>query len=75
MVPGAEHPESVVARMRRALERAVEHLRGRHESALVVGHGSATRMFVESLTGKPELPLGNVEFREIAHDGSSFSLL
>lgn len=75
MVPGAEPPAQVVARIQRALQRAVEQLRGQHENALIVGHGSATRMFVESLSGQPELPMGNMEYREVSHDGSGFVLL
>ena len=75
MAPGAEPPQQVIDRMQRALERAVDLLRGKHESALVIGHGSALRMFLESLSGQPEQPLGNMEFREISHDGSRFVLV
>lgn len=74
MAPGAEHPEAVVARMQRGLARAVDLLRGRHESALIVGHGSALRMFLERLSGRPEQPFGNMEFREVVHDGVAFAL-
>ena len=75
MVPGAEPPEEVIVRVQRALVRAVERLRGEHQNALIVGHGSSTRMFVESLSGQPELPMGNMEYREVSHDGSGFVLL
>jgi broad specificity phosphatase PhoE len=73
--PGAEPPAAVVERMQRGLERAVASLRGRHDNALVVGHGSATRMFIEVLSGQPEPPLGNMEFREVLHDGTRFALV
>jgi broad specificity phosphatase PhoE len=74
LAPGGELPAVVVERMQRGLERAVALLRGRHESALVVGHGSAMRMFIELLSGQPEQPLGNTEFREVLHDGIRFAL-
>jgi broad specificity phosphatase PhoE len=74
MVPGAEPPSAVVVRMVRGLERAVEVLRGRHDSAVVVGHGSSLRMFLERLSGRPEQPFNNMEYREVVHDGSAFAL-
>jgi probable phosphoglycerate mutase len=74
MVPGAEHPHAVVARMQRGLDRAVAQIRGKHESALVVGHGSSLRMFLEGLSGQPEQTFDNMEFREILHDGMAFAL-
>jgi broad specificity phosphatase PhoE len=75
LAPGGELHADVVARMQRGLERAVACLRGRHESALVVGHGSSLRMFLEVLSGHPEGPLGNMEFREVLHDGVRFALV
>ncbi|HET6340119.1 MAG TPA: histidine phosphatase family protein [Polyangiales bacterium] len=75
LAPGAELPASVVERMQRGLERAVALVRGKHESALVVGHGSATRMFIELLSGNAEHPMGNMEFREVLHDGDKFTLI
>jgi probable phosphoglycerate mutase len=74
LAPGGEPHAAVIARMQRGLERAVASLRGRHESALVVGHGSSLRMFLEVLSGHPEGPLGNMEFREVLHDGVQFAL-
>ena len=74
MAPGAEDPAAVVARMERGLERAVDALRGRHHSALIVGHGSAIRMYLETLSGQPEQPFGNMEYREVVHDGTAFAL-
>jgi probable phosphoglycerate mutase len=75
LAPGAELPAAVVERMQRGLERAVALVRGTHESALVVGHGSATRMFIEALSGSAEQPMGNMEFREVLHDGGKFTLI
>jgi broad specificity phosphatase PhoE len=74
LAPGAELPTAVVERMRRGLERAVARLCGEHETALVVGHGSAVRMFIEVLSGRPEASLDNMEFREVLHDGVGFAL-
>ncbi len=74
MAPGAEHPSAVVARMERGLARAVEVLRGRYHSALIVGHGSALRMYLEGRSGQPEQPFGNMEYREVVHDGTAFAL-
>ena len=73
--PGAELPAAVVERMRRGLERAVTLAHGRYESALVVGHGGATRMFIEVLSGRREQPLGNMEFRQVLHAGAGFALV
>jgi probable phosphoglycerate mutase len=75
MVPGAESPSLVVERMYRGLEKAAQQLRQEHESALVISHGSALRMFLESLSGQPERPMENMQFREVLHDGSRFSLV
>lgn len=74
IAPGGEPHASVLERMRRGLERSVALLRGRHENALVVSHGSSLRMFLETLSGRPETPLGNLEFREVLHDGTRFEL-
>jgi broad specificity phosphatase PhoE len=74
MVQGAELPSAVLARMQRGLDRAVELIRGKHESALIVGHGSALRMFLEGLSGQPEQTFGNMEYREVLHDGTAFAL-
>jgi probable phosphoglycerate mutase len=71
-VEGGETPAVVVARVRRGLNRAIELLRDRYTHALVVSHGSALRMFLEELSGAPEPSLGNMEYREIVHDGVAF---
>jgi len=70
--PGSEPCAVVNARMLRGLTRAVSAFRGRHERLLVVGHGSALRMFVESITGTPVLPFSNLQYREVVHDGTQF---
>lgn len=70
--PGSEPAAAVKARMLRGLTRAVSAFRGRHERLLVVGHGSALRMFVESITGESVLPFGNLQYREVVHDGTQF---
>jgi len=74
LVPGGEPPDVVIARMQRALERAIASLRGRHRSALVLGHGSSIRMFLEGLSGRAEPSLENMEFREVLHDSMRFIL-
>jgi broad specificity phosphatase PhoE len=61
--------------MHRGLEKAVQRVRGEHEHALVISHGSALRMFLESLSGQPERPMENMQYREVLHDGSRFSLV
>lgn len=73
-VPGGEAPALVVARMQRALERAVASMRSSHQAALVLGHGSSLRIFLESLSGKPEASFGNAEVRELFHDHTRFVL-
>jgi broad specificity phosphatase PhoE len=70
--PGGEPRERVVERMRRGLERAVETLRGRHQAALIIGHGSSLRMFLEVLTAGPVASLDNATYREVLHDGAGF---
>jgi broad specificity phosphatase PhoE len=72
--PGGEPRALVLARMQRGLGRAVELVRGRYDSALVVGHGSSLRMFIEVLTGEHVESFANMEFRELLHDASGFSL-
>jgi probable phosphoglycerate mutase len=72
-VRGGETPLQVVARMQRGLERAVEELRGQYTRALVVSHGSAMRMFLERFSHEPEPAFGNMEYRQLVHDGHSFS--
>jgi broad specificity phosphatase PhoE len=74
LAPGGETHAAVVARMQRGLERAVASLIGRYESALVVGHGSSLRMFLEVVSGHAEASLDNLEFREVLHDGVGFAL-
>jgi probable phosphoglycerate mutase len=74
MVQGAELPSAVVDRMQRGLARAVELIRGKHDCALIVGHGSALRMFLEGLSGQPVETFGNMEYREVLHDGRAFAL-
>jgi broad specificity phosphatase PhoE len=72
--PGGEPRAVVLARMQRGLQRAVERLHGSHDSALVVGHGSSLRMFIEVLTGAPVESFANMEFRELWHDANGFAL-
>jgi len=85
--PGGEPRALVIARMQRGLARAVATLRreqprsphappgssGRH--ALIVGHGSSLRMFLEALTQAPVASLANGEYREVRHDGTDFALV
>jgi hypothetical protein len=57
------------------MARTVERLRGQsHRSALVVGHGSSLRIFLEVLSGRPEPSLANLEYREVLHDAGRFTL-
>jgi probable phosphoglycerate mutase len=72
--PGGEPFEQVGVRMQRGLLRCIERLRGRYQRALVVGHGSALRIFLEQLTGEPQSSLANLEYREVVHDGDRFVL-
>jgi probable phosphoglycerate mutase len=72
--PGGEPFEEVAVRMQRGLERCIERVRGRCERALVVGHGSALRIFLEQLTGERLIALANLEYREVVHDGERFVL-
>jgi broad specificity phosphatase PhoE len=74
IVPGGEAPEIVVARVQRALARTVTLLQGTHQSALVLSHGSSLRMFLETISGRPEQSFGNTEVRELLHDIRGFSL-
>ena len=70
--PGSEPCAEVNARMLRGLTRAVDAFGGRHERLLVVGHGSALRMFLERITGASVSPLSNLQYREVVHDGLQF---
>jgi len=70
--PGGEARTQVVERMQRALSRVVEGVRGKHRNALVIGHGSSLRMFLEVLTAGPVQSIGNMEYREVLHDGKRF---
>lgn len=73
--PGGEPVEEVGARVTRGLLRCIERLHGRHQSALVVSHGTALRVFLEQLTGEPVTSLANLEYREVMHDGARFALV
>lgn len=75
LVPGGEPPAVVVARMRRGLERAVAQLHGKYDSALVLGHGSSLRIFLEAVSSRREASFGNMEFRQVLHANSRFTLL
>jgi len=73
--PGGEPVEEVAARVTRGLLRCVERLRGRYQSALVVSHGTALRLFLEQLSGARVTSLANLEYREVVHDGTRFTLV
>ena len=73
--PGGELHGVVVARMQRALLRAVESMRGRYASGLVVGHGSSLRMFIELLTAEPVASIANMEYREVEFADGVFTLI
>lgn len=70
--PGGELRQHVVARMQRGLTRAAEAMRGRHQSAMIVGHGSSLRMFLEQLSDGHVESIGNSQYREILYDGARF---
>jgi broad specificity phosphatase PhoE len=70
--PGGESNVEVLARMQRAIERAAAAVRGRHQHALIVGHGSALRMFLELLGGEARAPMANAEVHRIVYDGATF---
>ena len=72
--PGGEPPVVVVARMQRALQRAVDAMRGRYHAALIVGHGSSLRMFLELLTPEPVASIANLEYREVTYADGVFRL-
>lgn len=72
--PGGEPIEEVGVRVKRGLLRCIERLRGRHQSALVVSHGTALRIFLEELTGERMTSLANLEYREVVHDGVRFTV-
>jgi len=73
--PGGELRSAVVTRMQRGLARAVDALHARHERALIIGHGSSLRMFLEALTSAPVASIGNLEYRELRHDQHGFRLV
>lgn len=70
--PGGEPRAEVIARMQRGLARAVGLMRGRHQNGLIIGHGSSLRMFLEVLTGAHVESIGNMQYREVLHDGERF---
>jgi broad specificity phosphatase PhoE len=72
--PGGEPVEEVGVRVTRGVLRCIERLRGRHQSALVVSHGTALRIFLEALTGERMTSLANLEYREVVHDGVRFTV-
>lgn len=74
-VPGSESRTRVLARMQRALTGAAALLRERSQRGLIIGHGSAIRMFLETLTRGPVASLQNLEYREVRHDHEGFRLL
>lgn len=71
--PGGEPHLDVVARMERAMQRVVATMRGGR--ALVIGHGSSLRMFLERVHGSPQPGLSNLEVRRVVHDGQVFRAL
>jgi broad specificity phosphatase PhoE len=74
--PGGEPRAQVVARMQRALERAVVMLRAAGRAhALVVSHGSCLRMFIETLSRQPVISIANLESREVVHGADGFQLV
>jgi broad specificity phosphatase PhoE len=70
--PGGEPHEQVVARMERAMQRVVDGMRTHTGQALVVGHGSSLRMFLERISGASLPGLANLELHEVAYDGARF---
>jgi probable phosphoglycerate mutase len=70
--PGGEPRAEVVARMQRGLGRAVSLMRGRYEHGLIIGHGSSLRMFLELLIEGHVESIGNMQYREVLHDGERF---
>jgi probable phosphoglycerate mutase len=70
--PGGEPRAEVIARMQRGLARAVSLMRGRYQNGLIIGHGSSLRMFLEVLTGGHVESIGNMQYREVLHDGERF---
>lgn len=74
--PGGEPRALVVARMQRALERAVTSLRAAGcGHALVVSHGSCMRMFLETLSQETVISIANLESREVVHGADGFQLV
>ena len=70
--PGGEPRAEVVARMQRGLGHAVDLMRGRYENGLIIGHGSSLRMFLELLIESHVESIGNMQYREVLHDGERF---
>jgi broad specificity phosphatase PhoE len=70
--PGGEPRGEVITRMQRGLSRAVSMLRDRYQHGLIIGHGSSLRMFIEVLTGGYVESIGNMQYREVLHDGERF---
>jgi len=70
--PGGEPRAEVLARMQRGLGRAVSLMRGRYENGLIIGHGSSLRMFLELLVEGHVESIGNMQYREVLHDGERF---
>lgn len=73
-VPGAEPHKLVLARMRRALDRAVALFRDGSQRGLIISHGSSLRMFLEPLIEGPVCSIRNMEYREVLHDQHGFRL-
>ena len=59
--PGGEATDLVIARMRRGLERIL----AQDGPTLVISHGSAMRLVLTELGGKPVPPLGNGEIYRV----------
>lgn len=70
--PGGEPRAEVIARMQRGLNRAVSLMRGRYDNGLIIGHGSSLRMFLEVLVEGHVESIGNMQYREVLHDGERF---
>ena len=70
--PGGEARAEVIARMQRGLTRAVGLMRGRYQNGLVIGHGSSLRMFLEPLIDGEVESIGNMQYRQVLHNGERF---
>lgn len=73
--PGGEPRAEVIARMQRGLGRAVSLMHGRYENGLIIGHGSSLRMFLELLIEGHVESIGNMQYREVLHDGERFTFV